>query len=84
MPAEPATTASASLPQPFTPEQKEYLAGFMAGVSASGVFVGTTASGQLTASPSASATPNQAVAASASEPTVHGTPLADLCKEERW
>ena len=84
MPAEPATTSSASLPQPFTPEQKEYLAGFMAGVSASGVFVGTTSSGQLTASPSASATPNLAVAASASEPTFHGTPLADLCKEERW
>ena len=35
----------------FTPEQKEYLAGFMAGVSASGIFVGTNSSGQLTASP---------------------------------
>lgn len=68
----------------FTPEQKEYLAGFMAGVSATGVFVGTTATGQLTASPSASTTPNLAIAASASEPNVHGTPVGDLCKEEKW
>ena len=81
-----ATASSASLPQPFTPGQKEYLAGFMAGVAASGVFVGTTSTGQLTASASASTTPNLAapVAASASEPTFHGTPLGDLCKEERW
>ena len=81
-----ATASSASLPQPFTPGQKEYLAGFMAGVAASGVFVGTTSTGQLTASASASTTPNLAapVAASASEPTFHGPPLGDLCKEERW
>lgn len=80
------TPLAAALPLPpagaFTPEQKEYLAGFMAGVSASGVFVGTTATGQLTASPAASATAN--LATPATEPTVHGTPLADLCKEERW
>ncbi len=70
-------------PQPFTAEQKEYLAGFMAGVSASGVFVGTTASGQLTASAAASATPNLATPAPAEE-KFFDTPLSDLCKEERW
>ena len=37
------------VPQPFTAAQKEYLAGFMAGVSASGVFVGVTPAGQFTA-----------------------------------
>lgn len=70
------------LPHPFTPAQKEYLAGFMAGVGASGLvpFVGETAGGQVTASPAQSATPNLA----SPEPSVHGTPLSDLCKEERW
>ena len=65
----------------FTPEQKEYLAGFMAGVSASGVFVGTTATGQLTASAGASVSGNLAAPA---EEKVFNTPLGDLCKEERW
>jgi ferredoxin-nitrite reductase len=68
----------------FTPEQKEYLAGFMAGVSASGgvPFVGHTADARLTASSSNAATPN--LAAAHPEPSFHGTPLSDLCKEERW
>ncbi len=82
MTADPLTNASASLPQPFTSEQKEYLAGFMAGAMASGVFVGTNSAGQLTASPAAATGGN--LAAPAGEPTVHGTPLSDLCKEERW
>ncbi len=71
-----------SPPQPFTPEQKEYLQGFMAGVAASGVFVGQTATGQLTASADNSATAN--LSTPPTEATVHGTPLADLCKEEKW
>ncbi|MSU51079.1 MAG: NirA family protein [Opitutus sp.] len=56
----------------------------MAGVGAGGLapFVGHTASGLVTAAPAASATPN--LAAPASEPALHGTPLSDLCKEERW
>ncbi len=56
----------------------------MAGISASGLapFVGHTANGQVTASPANAATAN--LAAPATEATVHGTPLADLCKEERW
>ncbi len=81
---EPALPASAQPPQPFSAAQKEYLAGFMAGVSASGLvpFVGTTAAGQFVASSAQSATGN--LAAPAAEPTVHGTPLSELCKEERW
>jgi ferredoxin-nitrite reductase len=65
----------------FTPEQKEYLAGFIAGVQASGIFVGTTAAGQITASPDAAASGNLVTPA---EAMVFGTPLGDLCKEERW
>ena len=65
----------------FTPEQKEYLAGFMAGVAAGGLYVGTNAAGQLTAAPGPDTSFNLAAPA---EETVHGTPLGDLCKEERW
>lgn len=74
----------ADLPAPggFTPEQKEYLQGFMAGVVASGLFVGHTANGTLTASPAHSATGN--LAAPPAEDTVFGTPLSELCKPERW
>jgi ferredoxin-nitrite reductase len=55
----------------------------MAGVYASGAipFVGTNAVGQLTATPGAATSGNLAAPA---EETVHGTPLGDLCKEERW
>lgn len=54
----------------------------MAGVAASGVFVGHTAGGQVTASATGAATGN--FAAPPVEDTVFGTPLGDLCKEERW
>ncbi len=58
----------------------------MAGLGAAGLapFVGQTSGGQLTANPVAAATPNLAAPPPAAEPTVHGTPLSDLCKEERW
>jgi ferredoxin-nitrite reductase len=76
--------AFAQPPQTFSAEQKEYLAGFMAGVAASGIapFVGQNATGQIVATPQSSDTPN--LAAPVSEPTIHGTALSDLCKEERW
>jgi ferredoxin-nitrite reductase len=54
----------------------------MAGVAASGVFVGHTATGQVTASPAGAATGN--FASPPAEDTVFGTPIGDLCKEERW
>jgi ferredoxin-nitrite reductase len=80
-----ALTTYPQIPHPFSAEQKEYLAGFMAGVSASGLapFVGQTASGQITASPAHSGTANLATPAT-TEPTFHDTRLSDLCKEERW
>ncbi|MBI4625615.1 MAG: NirA family protein [Verrucomicrobia bacterium] len=81
MASEPVITSS--VPQPFTAAQKEYLAGFMAGVGASGwqPFIGHTAAGQITATPDGAATPN--LAAPAAE-TFFNTPLSDLGKEERW
>ncbi len=66
---------------PFSTDQKEYLQGFMAGVMASGrfPFVGTTAAGALTDDAAAATSGNLAAPA-----TVFGTPVDDLCKEERW
>ena len=72
------------LPASFAPEQKEYLQGFMAGVVASGLipFAGHTAAGLVTANSTDAITGN--LAAAPGEKTVFGTPLGDLCKEERW
>jgi ferredoxin-nitrite reductase len=52
--------------QAFTDEQKEYLAGLMAGLSHA-----------LNPQPSTLNEPQ-------ADPTVHGTPLSELCKQERW
>jgi len=66
----------------FTAEQKEYLLGFFAGAMQRDVrpFVGHVASGKITDDPASGLT-NQAGAA---EPSVHGTPISDLCREELW
>jgi ferredoxin-nitrite reductase len=72
----------------FTPEQKQYLEGFLAALAAQGPFVGETVAGKLTASPGdANTGPGgtpQNLAAPVVGETVFGTPLADLCKPERW
>jgi ferredoxin-nitrite reductase len=62
----------------FNTEQQEYLKGFFAGVAQrpGNPFVGRTAGGQFTAEPNAATGGNLAA------PTVHGTPIEDLCKEE--
>lgn len=66
----------------FSAEQKEYLAGFFAGVAQrpTSPFVGLTANGQLTDSQG----PGSANFAGTQEPAVHGTPLSDLSREEKW
>ena len=69
----------------FTSEQKEYLAGFLLAVAKRGetFFVGKTASGHITyGSGSGTSMPN--LAAPPKEETWFGTPIDDLCKEERW
>ncbi|MFZ0301434.1 MAG: NirA family protein [Terracidiphilus sp.] len=66
----------------FTAEQKEYLLGFFAGAMQRSArpFVGFTANGLLTGDP-ASGTVNLAEPA---DEKFHGTPVSELCKEERW
>ena len=67
--------------EPFTLEQTEYLRGFWAGVEnrRGSPFVGELAGGRLTATP-APGLPNLAEP----EPEFWGTPVDDLCREERW
>ena len=64
---------------PFTPEQTRYLEGFFTAIGQHSPFLAHTASGQITCDRS-SGLPN---AATATE-TFHGTPVEDLCREERW
>ena len=74
----------APAPNAFSPGQKEYLRGFMAGVAQRGFipFVGHTSSGALTATP-APGLANAAVP-SPDEQTVYGTPVSELSKPELW
>ncbi|MFN0069396.1 MAG: NirA family protein, partial [Limisphaerales bacterium] len=67
----------------FTAEQKEYLAGLMAGLAQRRLFpyVGITVGGQFTADTAAGG-PN--LAAPAAEETIHGTPLSEVTKQELW
>ena len=77
----PSTTV---MPEPtagFTPEQKQYLEGFLAALAVHVPFVGHTESGQITATPGA-AMAN--LATSPAEDSVFGTPLSELSKPERW
>ena len=69
----------------FTPEQKQYLEGFLAALSVPAPFVGVTSAGQITADPgsAAGATPTNFAAVPA-EDAVFGTPLGELSKPERW
>ncbi|MEA3186187.1 MAG: ferredoxin-nitrite reductase [Chthoniobacter sp.] len=69
--------------QPFTPEQKEYLQGFFAGLEAVKAlpFVGHTADGKIT-NVAAAGLPNSA--AVPAEEMVFDTPVADLCEQEIW
>ncbi|MCS7090628.1 MAG: NirA family protein [Verrucomicrobiota bacterium] len=64
----------------FTREQKEYLAGLMAGIAERTrfPFVGVTPTARSGANPSGN-DPNQAAPA-----LFHGTPVDELCKQERW
>ena len=63
----------------FSPEQTRYLEGFFSGLAQRMPYLAHTPSGQITADPE-SELPNAAAPAE----TFHGTPLEDLCREERW
>lgn len=66
----------------FSAEQKEFLAGLMAGVAQRNLwpYVGTTGGGRLTAEPALGG----ANLAGGEEELVFGTPKSDLCKQELW
>jgi len=66
----------------FTADQKEYLAGFFAGVVQQKFrpFAGLTSTGHISSDPACGA----ANLAAAAEETYHGVPIPDLCREERW
>ncbi len=63
---------------PFSAEQKQYLEGFFAGLAQSRPFVAQDAGGLLTHEPA------PGLANEAEEELWFGTPLSDLCKEERF
>jgi ferredoxin-nitrite reductase len=69
--------------QPFSPEQKEYLSGFFAGVAQRMPFVGHLPDGRLTSQP-APGLPNSAEPPPEEEQTFFGTPVSDLCEQELW
>src|SRR5260370_23669729 len=77
--------SSPSLSEAFTDEQKEYLQGFFAGLSARKLnpFVGTLADGRLTGA-TVPGMENQAAPEPSTEETVFGTPVSDLCEQEVW
>jgi ferredoxin-nitrite reductase len=81
--AAPNDIALQEMQETFTPEQKEYLAGFLLAVANRGktFFVGNTADGRITADADSGAA-NSAVLSK--EDTWFGTPVDDICKEERW
>lgn len=81
--AAPDIAIPAELHSTFTPEQKEYLAGFLLAVARRGdtVFVGRNASGLLTADADGAI---ENLAAPPQPATWFGTPLDELCREERW
>lgn len=66
------------LPTAFSSEQKQYLEGFFTALRQRGgiAFLGQNGAGQFTGDPSAAVAP-------AEPPHLHGTPLEDLCKEEK-
>ncbi|HTL68033.1 MAG TPA: NirA family protein [Lacunisphaera sp.] len=74
-------TAAALPAAGFSPEQKQYLEGFLAALAARTPFVGHTGGGLITAT-AAEAPAN--LAAPPAEDTVFGTPLTELSKPERW
>jgi ferredoxin-nitrite reductase len=80
--ATPVNIVPKAIQETFTLEQKEYLEAFLLAAARRGntFFVGQASNGLITADP-ASGTSN--LAAGPQEETYLGTPIEDLCKEER-
>jgi ferredoxin-nitrite reductase len=69
--------------QPFSPEQKEYLQGYFAGLVFRQPYVGHLPDGRITSEPMPGLL-NAAAPAPEEEQTVFGTPVSDLCEQEIW
>ena len=67
----------------FTAAQKEYLAGFLAGIAQRGLvpYVGADGAGLITADP---ARGGANLAAPSKEETIHGLPMSEVTKQELW
>jgi ferredoxin-nitrite reductase len=68
----------------FTPEQKEYLAGFMAGAAQRAPYLYV---GEVSGADVLTADPGQGgvnLAAAGAEPAIHGAPLSEVTKQELW
>jgi ferredoxin-nitrite reductase len=78
-----AAEAGATAHGSFTPEQKEYLTGFMAGIAQRGLmpYVGLTPAGTLTGDPTQGA---GNLAEPAREETIFGFLASEVTKQERW
>jgi ferredoxin-nitrite reductase len=81
-PLETNPSATVTRASEFTTEQKEYLQGFLAGAAQRNLtpYVGANGNGQFTADPALGG----ANLAAPTEASVFGTPVSDLCKQERW
>ncbi len=85
-PNKPLPEAAASPSQGFSPEQKEYLAGIMAGAAhrLATPYVGLDASGQFTASPGAGGANLASTTTETPEETIFGRPLSEVTRQELW
>ncbi|MDE3104683.1 MAG: NirA family protein [Acidobacteriota bacterium] len=70
----------------FTAEQQQYLQGFFAGVQQRGIvpFVGHTSSGLMTHDAASGLVNQAAQPVQPDEELLYGTPVSELCREERW
>lgn len=79
----PSSIVPKEIEETFTPEQKEYLGGFLLAVAKRGntFFAGYTSAGLIT---DAAGDGVANLAAAPGDETWFGTPVEDLCKEELW
>ncbi|HEY0790497.1 MAG TPA: NirA family protein [Chthoniobacterales bacterium] len=70
--------------QPFSPEQKEYLQGYFAGLAFRRPFVAHLPDGRITSEAAPGLINAAAEPLPEAERTVFGTPESDLCEQELW
>jgi ferredoxin-nitrite reductase len=74
-------TVDSEISSGFSPEQKEYLSGFLEGVARrAALYMGATPEGRFTGDPAQGG----ANLVAPSEENIFGTPLSDVTKQERW